>query len=371
MSDNTEPTTEAAPTVPPLPPPPTTSPATTNNRLKLVRVLLLLVVPLLALGVGAVVYLKGGRSVDTENAYVKADKVPVSAEISGVVTEVLVQDNQRVQAGQALFRIDTAPFQVAASKAEARLAQVRQEHAETQASYREKLADIALARSKHAFALREQQRMADLVAKGFISTARFDDARNNADIAEQQIGALEQGLRRIAAALGGGPEMRAEKLPSYQGAMAEMAQARLNLAHAEVRTPTAGTVSRPPKPGQYLSAGTTAMALVAGGNLWIEANFPETDLTHVQVGQLVNIRIDTYPDHRWQGVVDSLSPATGAEFSVIPAQNATGNWVKIAQRVMVRIRLEPAPDAPQLRAGLSAGVEIDTRQRRQLLGFSL
>jgi membrane fusion protein (multidrug efflux system) len=134
MSDNTEPTTEAAPTVPPLPPPPTTSPATTNNRLKLVRVLLLLVVPLLALGVGAVVYLKGGRSVDTENAYVKADKVPVSAEISGVVTEVLVQDNQRVEAGQALFRIDTAPFQVAASKAEARLAQVRQEHAETQAS---------------------------------------------------------------------------------------------------------------------------------------------------------------------------------------------------------------------------------------------
>jgi membrane fusion protein (multidrug efflux system) len=113
------------------------------------------------------------------------------------------------------------------------------------------------------------------------------------------------------------------------------------------------------------------MALVAGGNLWIEANFPETDLTHVQVGQRVNIRIDTYPDHRWQGVVDSLSPATGAEFSVIPAQNATGNWVKIAQRVTVRIRIEPAPDAPQLRAGLSAGVEIDTRQRRQLLGFSL
>jgi len=208
MSDTTNLKTEAAPTAPPPPPPPPSqAPASTppraHNRLKLVRVLLLLVVPLLALGVGAVVYLKGGRSVDTENAYVKADKVPVSTEISGVVTEVLVQDNQRVEARQALFRIDTAPFQVAASKAEARLAQVRQEHAETQASYREKLADIALARSKHAFALREQQRMADLVAKGFISTARFDDARNNANIAEQQIGALEQGLRRIAVALGG------------------------------------------------------------------------------------------------------------------------------------------------------------------------
>ena len=365
MSDTTQPKTDAAPIAPPLTPQPT------HNRLRLVRVLLLLVVPLAALGAGAVVYLKGGRSVDTENAYVKADKVPVSAEISGVVTEVLVQDNQLVQAGQPLFRIDTAAFQVAASRAEARLAQVRQEHAETQASYREKLADIELARSKHAFALREQQRMADLVAKGFISAARFDDAHNNADLAEQQIRALEQGLRRIAAALGGGPETRAEKLPSYQGAMAEMAQARLNLAHAEVRTPTAGTVSRPPKPGQYLNAGTTAMALVVGGNLWIEANFPETDLTHVQAGQRVSIRVDTYPDHRWQGVVDSLSPATGAEFSVIPAQNATGNWVKIAQRVTVRIRIEPAPDAPPLRAGLSAGVEIDTRQRRQLLGFSL
>ena len=362
MSD----TTDAATTAP-------TTPVTPARRahIRPLRVLLLVVLPIAALFAGAAIYLHGGRSVETENAYIKADKVPVSAEIAGVVSEVMVQDNQPVEAGQALFRIDTAPFQVAADRALARLAQVRQEHAEAQATYREKLADISLARSKHAFALREQQRMAELLAKGFISTARFDDAHNNADIAEQQIIALEQSLKRIGAALGGGPEVPAEKLPSYQLAMAEMTQARLNLAHAEVRTPTAGIVSRPPKPGQYLAAGTTAMALVVGGNLWVEANFPETDLTHVQPGQRVVIRVDTYPDRRWQGVVESVSPATGAEFSVIPAQNATGNWVKIAQRVTVRIRIEPAPGAPQLRAGLSAGVEIATGQRRQLLGLSL
>jgi membrane fusion protein (multidrug efflux system) len=132
-----------------------------------------------------------------------------------------------------------------------------------------------------------------------------------------------------------------------------------------------GTVSKPPKPGQFVAAGATAMALVVSGHAWIEANFTEPDLTYVHPGQPVTIHIDTYPDAEWTGTVDSLSPATGAEFSVIPAQNATGNWVKIAQRVAVRIRLDAAPDLPQLRAGLSAVVEIDTGHRRRLFGYTL
>ena len=334
------------------------------------RVILLVVVPLVAaLGVG-LAYLKGGRYVETDNAYVKADKVPVSADVSGTVKEVLVQENQAVAAGQPLFRLDPASFQIAVGKAEAKLAQARIDLEALKASYREKQAEIALARTRHAFALKDRQRQADLVARHFTSAATFDAAAQGADVAAQQITALEQDLKRIAQSLGGSVNVPVERHPSYRAALAELEQARLDLARVEVRAPLPGTVSKPPKPGQYVTAGTTAMALVASGNLWIEANFPETDLTYVRPGEPVAIRIDTFPDQTWKGQVESLSPATGAEFSVIPAQNATGNWVKIVQRVPVRIRLEDTPGSPQLRAGLSAIVEIDTGHRRRLAGFS-
>lgn len=340
-------------------------------RRRLLRFVLLLVVPLIAALICAAVYLKGGRYVETDNAYVKADKVPVSAEVAGMIQEVLVTENQTVAAGQPLFRLDPAPFQVAVARAEAKLAQVRTDMAALRASYREKQAEIALAQTRHAFALKEQRRQADLVARNFISASRFDDARQNTDLAGQQTVALEQDLRRIAESLGGSVDTPVEQHPAYRAAQAELAQARLDLARVEVRASLPGTVSKPPKPGQYLAAGNTAMALVVNGNLWIEANFTETDLTYVQPGQAVSIRIDTYPDRTWQGSVDSLSPATGAEFSLIPAQNATGNWVKIAQRVPVHIRLDAAADMPTLRAGLSAQVEIDTGHRRRLLGGSV
>ncbi|MFH1816480.1 MAG: HlyD family secretion protein [Pseudomonadota bacterium] len=340
-----------------------------KRRLK--RLILLVVVPLIAALAVGVVYLKGGRYVETDNAYIKADKVPVSAEVSGTVTEVLVDENQSVNAGQPLFRLDPAPFQVAVAKAEAKLAQVRTDLAALKASYREKQAEIALARTKYAFSQKDQRRQADLVARNFISASKFDDAKQSTDIAEQQISALNQDLKRIAETLGGSVDLPVERHPSYRVALAELEQAKLDLARVEVRAPLPGIVSKPPKPGQYVAAGSIALALVVSGNLWVEANFTETDLTYVHPGQPVTIRVDTYPDAACKGVVESLSPATGAEFSVIPAQNATGNWVKIAQRVPVRIRIEAAPTMPQLRAGLSTTVEIDTGHRRRVLGFSL
>jgi len=296
--------------------------------------------------------------------------VPVSAEVSGTIREVLVQENQTVVAGQPLFRLDAAPFQVALSKAEAKLAQVRTDLAALKASYREKQAEITLARTRYAFAQKDQQRQADLVARNFVSASKFDDAKQTADLAAQQIAALEQDLKRIAVTLGGSVDAPVERHPSYRAAQAELEQARLDLARVEVRASLPGTVSKAPKPGQYLATGATAMALVVSGNLWIEANFTETDLTFVHPGQPVAIHVDTYPDAAWTGVVQSLSPATGAEFSVIPAQNATGNWVKITQRVPVRIKFDAAPGMPQLRAGLSAVVEIDTGHRRRLLGYA-
>jgi membrane fusion protein (multidrug efflux system) len=340
-----------------------------KHRLK--RLILLVVVPLIAALAVGVVYIKGGRYVETDKAYIKADKVPVSAEVSGTVKEVLVEENQSVIAGQPLFRLDPAPFQVAVAKAEAKLAQVRTDLAALKASYREKQAEIILARTKYAFAQEDQRRQADLVAKNFISASRFDDARRSTDLAGQQIGVLEQDLKRIAETLGGSVDAPVERHPSYRVALAELEQARLDLARLEVRASLPGIVSKPPKPGQYVAAGSMALALVVSGNLWVEANFTETDLTYVHPGQPVTIHVDTYPDAAWKGVVESLSPATGAEFSVIPAQNATGNWVKIAQRVPVRIKIEAAPNTPQLRAGLSTTVEIDTGHRRRLLGLSL
>jgi membrane fusion protein (multidrug efflux system) len=335
------------------------------------RLILLVVVPLIvALAIG-VVYIRGGRFVETDNAYVKAEMVPVSAEVSGMIKQVLVRENQSVAAGQPLFRIDPAPFQVAVAKAEARLAQVRVDLAATKAEFREKQAEISLAETRYTFARKEQQRQADLVARQFISPSRFDDAKQATDLAGQQIGTLNQDLKRIAETLGGSADTPVERHPAYLAALAELDQAKLDQARVEVHASLPGTVSRPPQPGQFAAAGATAMALVVSGHTWIEANFTETDLTYVHPGQPVTIHIDTYPDAKWSGTVDSLSPATGAEFSVIPAQNATGNWVKIAQRVPVRIKLDAASNQPQLRAGLSAVVEIDTGHRRRLFGSTL
>ncbi|MDT3678594.1 MAG: HlyD family secretion protein [Burkholderiaceae bacterium] len=346
------------------------SSATLARRRRALRWTLLVIVPLFALIAGGAFWLLGGRYVETDNAFVKADKVPVSAEVSGAVVEVLVVENQIVQAGQPLFRLDPVPFRVALSKAEAKLGQVRTDLAAMKASYREKQAQIALARTQLEFARKEQARQADLAARNFISASKLDDARKSVEIAQQQLQAQQQDLQRIAASLGGGIDLPAESHPSYRAALAELEQARLDLSRVEVRASLDGTVSHLPKPGQFLAAGATAASLVADARPWIEANFPEKDLTYVHPGQPVRVQIDTYPDRDWTGVVESLSPATGSEFSIIPAQNASGNWVKVAQRVPLRVRLDAQPDAPRLRAGMSATVRVDTGHRRTLFGFS-
>ncbi len=341
------------------------------RRRRPLRLLLLIGVPLIVGLVVLVVYLRGGRFVDTDNAYVKADKVPVSAQVSGTVKEVLVQENQTVVAGQPLFRLDPVPFRLAVAKAQARLAQTRTDLAALKASYRSKQADIALNRTRYDFAVKAQRRQADLAAKNFVSPSGLDQVKENTDLAAQQITATEQELKQIAVTLGGSLDAPIEEHPSYLSAKADLAQARLDLERTEVRASLPGTVSQPPRPGQYAASGATMMALVANGSPWVEANFTETDLTYVHPGQPVAISIDTYPDVQWTGSVDSLSPATGSEFSVIPAQNATGNWVKIVQRVPVRIKFDARDGTPPLRAGLSATVEIDTGHQRQLFGLAL
>ncbi|MBV7415950.1 HlyD family secretion protein [Aeromonas sp. sif2433] len=346
---------------------PSSRPAADRRR---TRLLLLVVVPALALlGVGAV-YLQGGRYIETDNAYVKADKVPISTEVLGRVAKVFVDENQQVKAGQPIFELDPESFQVAVTKAEAELAKARTDLVALQTSYRGQQAEIAVARTRNAYALKEERRQADLVAKHFTSTANYDDARQlTIQTAQQQV-ALEEGLKKIEASLSGDVNLPVEQQPAYREAAAVLAKAKLDLARTTIYAPANGIASQLPKPGQYMLVGMTAMMLVETDSPWVEANFTETELTHVQPGQRVDISVDTYPDAHWSGVVESLSPATGSEFSVIPAQNATGNWVKIAQRVAVRIRLQEGADQPLLRAGLSAIAEIDTGHKRSLLGWS-
>jgi len=335
------------------------------------RWVLLIVVPAVVAVISAVVYLQGGRYVATDDAYLKADMVPVSVEVSGTVQDVLVTENQVVKAGQPLFRLDPTPFRVEEAKAAARLGQVRTNLEALKASYREKQAEIAVAQSNHDYAVKEQQRSADLAMKSFVSASKLDEVKHDTKVTAQQIVTLQQELKRIAQALAGGIDTPIEKHPDYQAALADLDQARFDLQHAEVCASLPSSVSKLPEPGQYIKAGNTAMVLVANKHLWVEANINETDLTYIHPGQQVKLQIDTYPNRNIQGVVDSLSPATGAEFAVIPAQNAIGNWVKIVQRVPVRIRLENEANLPALRAGLSSSVEIDTGHHRHLFGLSL
>jgi membrane fusion protein (multidrug efflux system) len=316
-------------------------------------------------------YLAGGRWVATDNAYVRADMVNVATDVSGIVASVAVKDNQRVAAGDVLFRLDEEPFRLALARAEAELKQVADDVAAQRAAYRQKQEEIRLADSTIAFAEREFQRQADLVKRSVVSQAQYDRAQHDLDTARQQRAALGQALAGLAAALGGGPDTPVEQNPRYLAAQAARDRAARDLRQAVVRAPIAGVTANVAQlqPGEYLPAGQAAFSLVSADHLWVDANPKETELTHVKAGDLATITVDTYPGRVWHGHVASLSPASGAEFALLPAQNTTGNWVKVVQRIPVRVELEPQPDAPPLRAGMSVTVDIDTGHGRSLAGL--
>lgn len=341
------------------------------GRRRILRVLLLILVPLLAIIAGLWMWLHGGRFIETDNAFVKAPKLLVSPDVAGAVKKVLVTENQVVEAGQALLKLDDAHLRLMARRANAGIAEVRSDLNALRAQYREKQAEIALARTNFEFAQRVLQRQKDLMSDNFATASNLDDAQHEVNRAGRQIETLRQNLASIAERLGGGVKTPPESHPRYQAAVAELALAQLQMRRSTVLASLPGIVSRLPEPGQYFEVGETAMALVGNSDMWIEANFTETELTHMRNGQTVTITIDTYPDIVWEGFVQSVSPATGAEFAIIPPQNATGNWVKIPQRVPVRIRLIAQDDQPRLLSGMSAVVEVDTHHRRTLFGWGL
>ena len=341
----------------------------TSRRKK--RLIFLLAIPCLIILLSLTLYLHGGRYAETDNAYLKADKVAITSELSGRVTQVLVHENEQVKAGDTLVQIDPINYQLAIANAQAALDDVKTNLLALKAQYRSKLAEIAMVESQYEFHQREQKRQQNLEQKKYLSASQYDDAKQKTQIDLLNITTLKNELQQIKASLGGNIDLPIEQHPKYLVYQAELNQAKVNLAHTRIIAPFDGVVTQVTKLGQYMKAGSMAMVLVANKALWIEANFTEKELTHVQQGQPVEISVDLAPDYVWKGQVESLSPATGSEFSVIPAQNGTGNWVKVAQRLAVRIQIKQQPDAPILRAGLSAQVSIDTGYKRHFAGLSL
>ena len=336
------------------------------ERRRLIRRILFLAGPLLVLVVGGGLYLISGRYVSTDNAYIGQDKVVISAQVAGSITEVDVAENQSVDKGQVLFRIDPAPYQVALSRARAGVEAARAGIQKLQAAYRQQQETLILDKNNESFAEREYRRLDQLAGSKFASQEQLEQAKHGLDVARQQIAITQQSIAQILAQLGGKPDVPVEDQPAYQQAQAAVQQAALDLSHTTVTAPFAGVVHKVPEPGQYVDSGGAVTALVSDANSWVDANFKETELTYVRPGQPVRVEVDTYPGRTWRGVVKSISQATGSEFSVLPAQNATGNWVKVVQRIPVRISVRAEDGAPPLRAGMSTNVRIDTGQYRHL-----
>jgi len=333
---------------------------------------LLVLGPLAVLLASAYIYMNSGRYVETDDAYVKAATVAVSAQVAGPIARIAVTENQRVKQGDVLFEIDDQTYRVAVERAKAQLDTVDSMLLGLVASYQQQVEQLNLAKTNAAYTKREYERKNALLKKNLSSAADVDEAQNDYDDARQQIPIIEQTLAQLRAQLGGDVTRSPEEHSAYRTAKASLDSAQLDLAHTVVRAPFDGVASKVPEPGAYVTPGNPVMGLVSDTNLWIEANYKETELTHVAPGQSVDIRVDTYPGHTWRGRVGSIAQATGAEFSVIPAQNATGNWVKVTQRIPVRIAIENGQDDPPLRAGMSAVIDIDTRHVRtapSLLSF--
>ena len=336
----------------------TTAAETSRDRWR--RRLLLWVLPTVVVVAAAYLYGTTGRFVSTDNAYVQRDRVDVVPEVSGEVREVYVNENDRVSAGQPIIAVDDRNFRIAVETAESRLAAARDQVASAQASYREKNGEIEIARRTSEYAVREFQRQRELAARKLVPDSTLDSAHRSADLATGAVEVLRLQQAQLTAQLGGNPDQPVAAYPAVKAAAAELERARLDLARTRITAPQAGIVSHLPKVGGRVEIGHAAFAIVTDRAVWVEANFKETDLEWVRPGQPVKISIDTYGSHRWRGRVESIAQATGAAFSLLPPQNASGNWVKVVQRIPVRIVLTMAPDDPPLRDGMSATVDIDT-----------
>jgi membrane fusion protein, multidrug efflux system len=342
-----------------------------SRRRDRVRWGLFALLPLVLLG-GGYYYVTGGQIMSTDDAYVQADRVGVSTDVSGIVQDVAVKDNEHVAAGQVLYRLDPRQFQIALDNAKANLSQIALSIDAMKQDYHRMESDVAAQQAQVDLDQKNYERNAMLLKTATVSQAVFDQARYTLDNDKGKLAALQRQVQVQLAKLGGDPEIPTTDHPQYRQAKAMVDEAQRQLDHTVITAPFAGTVTNVPSiaPGKYLSASTTAFFLVDTDHVWVDATPKETELTYVRPGQKATISVDTYPDAEWHGVVESVSPAAAQEFSLLPAQNTSGNWVKVVQRVPMRIRIDTSDkNLPPLRAGMSVVVDVDTGHARGFPSF--
>ncbi len=372
VMEKRDPVIETAPSVPvaketaPLPP---AAPARPRRSLKRTMLFALLPVVLIA---GGYIYATGGQIMSTDNAYVQADMVGVSTDVSGMVQSLDVHDNEQVKQGQVLFRLDAAPYSIALAGAKAQLGVVRNQILNLEASYKQSLAEITQAEADIPFFEKSLQRQQDLNASSFASRATYDQAKHDLDAAQQKVDVAKAEAAATLAQLGGNADRPVEQTPSYLQAQSAVDNAQRNLDRTIVRAPFDGIVTNVSslQVGAYLQASQSGFSLVSTTHMWIAASPKETELTYVRDGQPVAISVDTYPGVEWKGTVASVSPASGSSFSLLPAQNTTGNWVKVVQRIPMLVSIDDTTGKPPLRVGMSVTVGVDTGHARGLPKFA-
>jgi membrane fusion protein, multidrug efflux system len=323
------------------------------------------------LAIAACFYLMSGRYVGSDDSYIHANKLMVSTDVSGLVESVNVHEGQQVKAGDILFTLDRKPFQIALENAQANLASTVQDVESTRAMYRAALGQIAAQQAQVNVNAATYARYQALARQNAIAAMQLDTQRAAVLSAQATLASLRQNAATQLAKLNGNPELPAQQAPDYMKAKAAVDEAQRQLDHAVVRAPFAGTVGEVDslQPGTLvisaMSAFTTTSAVgLIGKNLWISSDLKETDLTHIHPGAPVEISIDTYPGCKWNGHVDNVSAGSDSSFSALPAENASGNWVKVVQRIPVRIAIDKGACDRPLRAGMSAVISIDTGKRR-------
>ena len=335
------------------------------------RPLLFALLPL-ALMVGGYWYVTGGQIMSTDDAYVEAEKVGVSTDVSGTVRDVDVAENQHVTAGQVLYRLDPRQFQIALDNAKANLAQTELTIESLKQDYRRMLRDIDAGQAQVDLDQATYDRYAALVKSDAVSKANYDQARFTLQADQSKLASLKQQAEVPLAKLDGNADIPATEHPQYLQAKTQVDEAQRELDHTVVKASFAGIVTNVPSiaPGKYLAASTTAFYLVDTDHVWVDANPKETELTYVRPGQSARVTVDTYPNLEWHGTVASVSPAAAQEFQLLPAQNTSGNWVKVVQRIPMRVRVDTSDESrPPLRAGMSVEVDVDTGHARGLPHF--
>lgn len=318
--------------------------------------------------VASAAWLRGGTYVTSDDAYVEADKLALSTDVSGIVADVAVREGEHVAKGQVLFELDPKPFEIALAGAKANLQETALAIESMKHDYQRMLSDVATAEAGMHSDQATFDRAAKLIARGDVPRAQYDDARFKLAADQARVQALKDQAAVQLARLGGNPAAPVASLPQYQAAAAKLAEAERQLDHSVVHAPLAGIVTDVSKlqPGMYLTAGTAAFGLVSDEHAWVTANPKETSLNWVRPGDPATVTVDAYPGHTFHGVVESISPAVGSAFALLPAQNSSGNWVKVVQRIPLRVRIDRKPSDPPLRDGMSVEVSIDTGHHRRL-----